>query len=78
MEVLRVHLARMQRSITSTWGRSKRTLGTSILASIFILGMAISVLAQSPSPPPLSTPASASNKTLKIATRVLPLQSSTE
>jgi polar amino acid transport system substrate-binding protein len=64
MEILRL--------IGHTWKRSKRTLGSIVLAGIFILGMALSVLAQSPIPQPSSTPALATNKTLKISTRVLP------
>jgi polar amino acid transport system substrate-binding protein len=60
----------------------QRLVSSSLLAGIFVLGMVLTVVAQSPSPqtptpqtpaPQISiAPSAISNKTLKIATRVLP------
>ncbi len=55
----------------------QRLVSSSLLAGIFILGMVVTVVAQTPSPqtpaPQTSiAPSAALNKTLKIATRVLP------
>jgi polar amino acid transport system substrate-binding protein len=65
-------LAQAQLTIRYILGRSKQAWGSSIIAGIFILALVISVAAQSPTPRPAATPASITNKTLKIATRVLP------
>jgi polar amino acid transport system substrate-binding protein len=64
------------RSIGHSLGPSKRWLSNVLLMSIFSLGLVGSVMAQSPVPQPSvsSSPTTSApiNKTLKIATRVLP------
>jgi polar amino acid transport system substrate-binding protein len=62
-----------QRSIVHSWGQSKRWFGSVLLTGIFSLGLVGSLMAQSPAPQPSPSVTSAPiNKTLKIATRVLP------